>query len=336
MEIQMQGRKYLVIHKLGESRELAWYLCRRIGEAGNRRSRRAGESEISQSRRAEKSGVSQSRRAEESGTHPRQISERGEDHQFRAVQIPSAWIRPELVEYLMDQVHNENFREFVDYATEADHLTFLMDCGFGRSLWDILHEERPSLPERFAMAEGILRHMLLSDYPAYFIYAAMDARRIKRTDAMDFYFDFELSDFLTFQRVDFVLAGRKLAEVLELLFARERNMQALPELETLLYQLRQGGFDSLLPVYQELQKVFSLWSGKEETELADHSLPFRIWDWIKGLGRWTASLFKLAVLALAMAYLVISVRDFIKPEAAGPGFEQIGDLKIGQGEEENS
>lgn len=259
----------------------------------------------------------------------RRIGEAGE-REYRALRISSSAVRPELISYLMEQVHNQSFYEFVDYTTESDFLTVLMDCGQGISMARVLLGEKPSLTQRLAMGRKLLEHMLLSDFPTYFIYAAMGVERIKVSPAMDFGFDFNFSDFLQFESVDFSMASRKLGDVFEILFLAEQKQRAIPELGRLLYGLQHNQYSQLLPIYQEMEAICRNWEGKDEKELENHSFTFRLWEKIKGFGRFFLGLAKLAVILAAAAYLALSIYDFVQPEAPGQVYEQIGDLEIQQ------
>lgn len=284
MEIRMQGKNYLVLHRQGEGQELFQYVCRKEGRA--------------------------------------------EQREYLAVQIPTSRLRREMIRYLAAQERNTNFHEFVDYITDSHNITFMLDYGTGNDLASALRDEQMSLEERTAAAVGIIKHLVLSDFPPYFIHAAMKPERVRKTQAMDFSFAFDVSDFLKFDQVDFPLACQDMAEVLESLFAREQKKRAVPELETFFYQLRHGAFADTLSVYQELLAVTALWSGKEEEELEDKSLAFRIWEKIKGLGRMASAAVKVAAVLLAAAYLGFSIYYALQPEAPGVGYEQIGDLEI--------
>lgn len=284
MNILMQGKRYQVLYKRGEDRDLLQYICRREGRAGNR--------------------------------------------EYLAVQIPTRVLRREMIRYLAAQEKNKNFREFLDYSTNSNDITFILDCGEGSFLAEQLRNEKMLLAERTAVAVGLIKHLVLSDFPPYFIHAAMHPERIKRTQAMDFSFAFDLSDFLQFAQVDFAAACQDIAGVLEMLFSKEQKKQAMPELDAFLFRLRRGEYADLLSVYQELLAVTALWSGKEEDDLEDKSLAFRLWEKIKRLGRFAAGAVKVATVLLAAAYLGYSIYFFIKPEAPGGGYDQIGDLEI--------
>lgn len=257
----------------------------------------------------------------------RKVGEAGE-REYRALRIASSAVWPELVSYLMEQVHSQSFHEFVDYATEADFLTVLMDCGQGVSMARVILGEKPSLAQRLAMGKKLLEHLLLADFPPYFLYAAMGAERIKVNAAMDFGFDFDFSDFLRFETVDFSMACKRMGDVFEILFLQEQKQRAIPELERLVYGLRHNQFSQLLPVFQEMEGICGRWEGRDEKELENHSFGFRLWEKIKGLGRFSVVFAKLAVILAAGAYLALSVYDFMQPERPGQVYDQIGDLEI--------
>lgn len=287
MDIRMQGKNYLVLHRQGEGQDLFQYVCRREGRA--------------------------------------------EGREYLAVQIPTSRLRREMIRYLAAQERNKNFHEFVDYTTDSNFVTFMLDYGMGKDLASALRDEHMSLAERTAVAAGLLRHLVLSDFPPYFIHAAMKPERVRKTRAMDFSFAFDVSDFLEFDQIDFPFACQDIAGVLEGLFASEQKKRAVPELETFFYQLRHGEFADTLSVYQGLLAVTALWSGKEEEELEDKSPAFRIWEKIKGLGRLVAGAVKVAAVLLAVFYLGFSIYYALQPEAPGQGYEQIGDLEIRKG-----
>lgn len=248
-------------------------------------------------------------------------------HMYRAVRIASSAVFAEMIEYLMDLTHNKSFYDFVDYATTAGAVVILLDCGEGRPLASLLREESIPLPERLQMGKKLLERLLISDFPPYFIHAAMDPGRVKMNAAMDFFFDFDLSDFPDFKGADPVSALRQAADVLEALFLPEVKRKALPDLDRLLYGMRRGEYAELLPVYRKMGAIAGLVRGKEE-ELESGSFLFRLWDRLKALGRFLLGAGKAAVVLVFAAYLALSIYHFMQPEPEGRVYEQIGDLQI--------
>ncbi len=256
------------------------------------------------------------------------LSEEVDGREYRAVRIPSSKVTGELIQYLMEQVRQKNFREFINYTTESDSVTILMNCGKGITLEEKIAKERLALRERLELSRGLLSHLVLSDFPAYFLYSAMEIDRIRVTPAMEFSFAFELSDIAYFSRIDMTKALFKLGQVLEFLFSQELKQRSLPELESFLYGMKRGQFSDLLSVYEGFEEICRIRAGREEEPLENHSFPFRLWEWIKWLGRKLKSMIKLGILILAMIYLGLSIYQFVRPESWGPSYDVIGDLEL--------
>lgn len=248
--------------------------------------------------------------------------------EYRAVRIPSELVTGELVRYLMEQVHNKSFREFVNYVTDVKYLTVLMDCGRGTSLEKLLSWERMTLRERLEIGEKLLEHLLLADFPTYFLCAAMDPGRIKVNSAMDFGFDFDLSGLAEFDRADFSMACRQLADTLSALFEPELKRRAIPDMESFLYGLRHGEWETLLSVYQKFLGICREWRDKDEDRLESRSIAFVVWEKIKGLGRFLKTCGKVAMVLLAAAYLALSLHQFIKPDPVRQVYVRIGELEV--------
>ena len=250
------------------------------------------------------------------------------DRTYRALRIPAEQTGGALIRYLMEQVHNRDFREFADYATDAEGVTVFMDCGCGASLSQRLSQETLRLEERLVLAEKLAQHLVLDDFPPYFIHAAMEPGRVKVTDAMEFSFDFELSDFLTWQEADFSVACRDMKKVFSALFESELARRAFPDMERFLYGLDHAEFENMLRVYEQLETICRQWKGRDETALESRSFAFRFWEKLKSLGRLLIKSAKLAVILLAAGYLAYSVYELVQPDPEAQVYERIGDLEI--------
>ena len=143
----------------------------------------------------------------------------------------------------------------------------------------------------------------------------MEPGRVKVTDAMEFSFDFELSDFLTWQEADFSVACRDMKKVFSALFEPELARRAFPDMERFLYGLDHGEFENMLRVYEQLA-------------LESRSFAFRFWEKLKSLGRLLIKSAKLAVILLAAGYLAYSVYELVQPDPEAQVYERIGDLEI--------
>lgn len=252
----------------------------------------------------------------------------GTEGEYRAVRVPSALVSGELIQYLMEQVHKESFHEFVDYATDAEGLYVIMDCGRGILLSQRMKTERMSLRERLETGRRILERLVISDFPDYFIHAAVLPDAVRLTPAMDVSFAFHLGDLDHFAEYDFGKAQEALAVLMETLFEKELSIQSFPDMSQLIRKLRAAEKENLLEVYEEYSGIDALWRTRNEEHLENRSWPFRIWGWMKSLGRILKKLAAVFLVCLAVLYLVLSVQAFFREPEPGVVYERIGDLEI--------
>ncbi len=254
----------------------------------------------------------------------------------RIIRIPLKQVRPSLIAYVSEQLKKDNFADFGDYFTDDQYLYVMMIIGQGIPLSMKLAEERCSLRERFKIGEGILTDLILQDVPDFFFEAAMDPELIRVSRSMDVFFDYDLSRLPCFEEGDFQKGARKLGGVFRLIFENELKLRALPELERLIYEMEHEGFSSYLDIHKAFIPIAEEWSAKEETDLKPGKWSFRLWEKIKMLGRMLKKLALAAILLLALAYLALSIREYVKAPEIQRQYEQIGDLKIQEIQQEES
>ena len=249
---------------------------------------------------------------------------------YRIVRIPLPEVTPELVRYLADIFRKERFRELVQYANEGEYLQVVTDCGSAKakSIRERLAESKVPLKERLAMGEKLLERLILSEVPAFFALSALDDTHIRFTDSLDCCMTFELDQLPDFEKAGTADVIRQVRVVLAGLFRKEIKDGKLPDLEVFLKRIEVGAFRELLPLYTDYRTMAAELSKLDEDKLEPKSLPFRIWEWLKSAFRFLKKLFFLVVILMAVAYLVLSVRNFLAPTEHLAVYNQVGDLQI--------
>lgn len=255
---------------------------------------------------------------------------------YRIVRIPLPEVETGLIRYLSDIYREGSFRELKQYANEGGYLQVVADCGDmkAKTLKEILGEGGLTFRARLALGEKLLERLILSDVPDFFALGAMDTDHVRFTDAMDCSFFFELENLKNFQEADTPQVHRRLRAVLNTLFEKELKDERVPELKPFLDRISQNEFPSSMLLYQAYQPLAAELSLRNEETMEGKSLPFRIWEKIKALFRFLRSLFFVAVILIAIAYLVLSIRNFVSPPAQKDVFKSVGDLQIVSGTEE--
>lgn len=253
-------------------------------------------------------------------------SDSGREYRIARVGLPT--VGGELVRFLMEQIHRENFTDFVDYFTDADYLYVVMNCGHGNPLGQKLSQESCRLEERMEITKNLLEKTVLLDMPPYFLYGAMRSEGIRVAPTLDVEFDYEMNDIAEFDLIGFEQAQRRIGEILEILFGRELELEAFPAMKALIYGVKHGEYTTVLSVHEAFLSIYSERKEKSGQALTPQSLSFRLWERIKKLGILAKKAVYAGILLLALAYLVITVRDFRTPAPAAEIFEKIGTLQI--------
>ena len=249
---------------------------------------------------------------------------------YRLVRIPLREVQPELVRYLADIYREGLFHGLVQYGNETDHFIVVVDCGpaKARSLKDRVGNDVISLQERLTMGEKLLKHLILSSVPVGFAESAMDTDHVFFTDALDCSLVFEMESLEGFAGADKDSMLKKLSKVLGEVFEKELTAQKLPEMKAFLERVSEGEYPGVLGVYHAYRKLEQQLAGIDEKELEPKSLPWRIWEKIKAFAKFLTKCVWVLVILIAVAYLVWSIRNAMKPTQAQDIYQAIGDERI--------
>ena len=258
----------------------------------------------------------------------------------RIVRIPLPEVDTGLIRYLSDIYKAGSFRELVQYANEGGFMQVVVDCGVqkARTLKKILEEGGLSLKARLNMGEKLLERLILSDVPDFFALGAMDTDHVCFTEANDCSFVFELADLKNFEKADTAKVHRKLRSVMDELFAKELKDERVPELKPFFDRISQLEFTTNMALYQAYEPLAAELALRDEDSMEGMSLPYRIWEKIKAAVRFLRGMFFVVVILIAIAYLVLSIRNFVVPPAHKDVYKSVGDLQIVSetAEEENN
>ena len=248
----------------------------------------------------------------------------------RIVRIPLPEVDTGLIRYLSDIYKAGSFRELVQYANEGGYMQVVLDCGAqkARTLKEILEEGGLTLKARLNMGEKLLERLILSDVPDFFALGAMDTDHVCFTEVNDCSFVFELANLKNFEKADTAKVHRKLRFVLDELFAKELKDERVPELRPFLDRISQLEFPTNMALYQAYEPLAAELALRDEDSMEGMSLPYRIWEKIKAAVRFLHSMFFVVVILIAIAYLVLSIRNFVAPPAHKDVYKSVGDLQI--------
>ena len=259
-------------------------------------------------------------------------------HVYRIVMVPPEETGPGLVDWLFKIWKAGRFHELKQYASEGDSLKIVVDCGYEAavSLEEMLDSEPISLKERTHMCTKLLERLILSDVPDFFAIHALDPKTVCYTESMDCCFRFELESLLKYTEADRLKTFQKLRAVMRKLFSQELREKKMPELKSLLDRILQQEFPDMMEIYKAWLPIAEKYADMEESRLEPVSLGTIIWKMVNKVVDFIKKWMGLVIILIALAYLVISIRNFMAPTKQKDVYNAIGDMTIISGTAEET
>jgi len=253
---------------------------------------------------------------------------------YTVLRLPIEKITAEMISFLMAQVNNESFVEFVDYTTDDAYLYLVMSRPEGNSFLEKVKNGELSFSERLLLGKKCLEHFFLSDFSDYFMHSAIRGGVFNINDALDVNFEFDLSDFTEFTDIDISNVASDIALTLGNLFRDELDRVAFAPMKELIDRLNSGSYSALMDIYEEYDAIFKEWNGKESYELKSHTKWDEFKEWLKKATEFLKSAVIYLILIAAFLYLVQSIYQLTRPYEQKTIFDKVGDVFIVNGEEE--
>ena len=250
---------------------------------------------------------------------------------YRIVRIPHDDVTPELMRYLTDISSSENFLELREYSNESDFLCVVVSCGSAKAvtLNEKIAAEQPPFNERLGYIYRLIERLILSDIPVYFAASGLEADRIRFTPALDCSFDFDIHDIQNYGRCDMKNVCSKMAGVITSVMARELRQNSIAELADMVKRLKLHEYDDYLAIFTDFKAIYEKYGdSKQDIVLEDNSFAFRLWDILKDAGTHLKRYAYLLLLAVAVIYLVTTVRNISRPTQRKDIYSAIGDMQI--------
>ena len=238
------------------------------------------------------------------------------------------WIR-RVTKFLMDQMENPNFTDYVSCFFSEECLYVLMKYRAGISLRETLLKAHCGLEGRMAIGKNILEKILLLKMPDYFLQDCLWADRIILSTALEVEFQYELANLPEYESYDFCHVQARLAGIFEELFMPEIQKRVLPDASRFCDALYGGEYADMLEVYQAYQELCRNINEIPPEELKIPRTPsFQIWEKIRRQFGTLKKVCALFLLIAALAFLVYTVSQSGQSGGEKRIFTSIGTLKI--------
>lgn len=242
---------------------------------------------------------------------------------------------------IKDQVLAKNFMIFLEEKIKGEVFSDYWECFWAdgkfyavfsysaqKQLPEKLETERCSLNERAEIAKRILERLLLQNPHPYFAWNALRQKQITVSSSMEVQWNYHLEKIEKFDTYSIQDVAIQIYRIFQLLFEEERNKKLYPELKMYMQQLQQGQQDSYLKLYQDFMTVYAAFQNGKQDDQVPLTFGFRAWQWMKKLLGICKKVLMIAILVLAVLYVVDTFRNNQGDMVVTKIITQIGDLTI--------
>lgn len=254
------------------------------------------------------------------------LKKEGENKFYNVTRQNHDTVSGEEVKFLLEQTKNESFVDFFDYVTKPDYLYVFMRYDQHDTLEGKMANENCKLVERLEIIRKVIEKIIILNMPIYFLNTIMQRDRIFVSRELDITFDYDLRDLAHFDKVTRAQVSGRLAELLKFVFKKEIELKAIDEMEALIRVLEEDKIE----LNEELMRLFHpIYTGyQENTVIVPQTKKFKSWEKIKSLGKYMEVAGKIAVLAIAIAYLGLSIKNLTAESEVNANFTYIGTQEI--------
>lgn len=251
-------------------------------------------------------------------------------HVYRLVMVPPEETDEGLIDWLFGIWQTGTFHELKQYASDRGRLKVVVDCGAESAvpMEELLETDVLSLRERIHMGGKLLERLILSDVPDFFALHTLDPEHVCFTESLDCCLHFELEYLTQYADADTVRVFHRLRAVLRRLFAAELREKKMPELKELLDRILQQEFQDMMEVYRAWLPIADKYAEMDEERLEPRTLGHIIWEKVKAFVNFMKKWVGVAIILIAVAYLVFAIRDFLAPTKQMDVYQSVGDMKI--------
>lgn len=245
------------------------------------------------------------------------------------VRIKDPVLIRESLGFFCRQAENRAFTDFEECAVDKEELLLIFADPQGEPLEKKLTGEYTGLPERLTIGKHILERMILQNIPPYFAcrFLKKEAVWVKRSLDVSFYYDTAGAE----RGEDFGMGEVRemLSRLLAWMFAKELDKKMLAPMERFLEELSGNALTDYIGIYRRFEEVREeILALPPEAFVMPKTWIFRLWDRIRRLFKPLKKILALALLVVALAYMIWTIRLSSEPAASMDLIRQIGSLQI--------
>lgn len=252
----------------------------------------------------------------------------GENAAYILICITDIALAKHMTLFLEEKVKGTTFTDYLECFQEDGAFYMVFSYSLWETLTERLQREFCSRKERAEIAKGLLEKLLLLNPHPYFAWNLLNPKQITVSRSLEVGFQYHLEQLGKFESYTIKEVGKRLSQVLRLLFAEEEKNHLYPFLEAYLKQLEQGELSSYLELYKSFITVYEELLTKETKNIVPETFWFRLWRRIKKILVFLKKILAIAIIAVTILYVVKELGDDSASRVMSQNIRQIGDLTI--------
>jgi hypothetical protein len=253
-------------------------------------------------------------------------------NRYRVLRLKSKDLTYQLISVFMELKEQSSFTDFYDCFSKDGFLYLVFLHNDYPLLVKKLDNERCELKERLEIGKTLLEHILMLNMPDFILYDALSESGVTVSPALEVQFNYSLTSIRQYQTIGISEVKKRICILFTHLFEYELKKEASGDIEDFITELKELEFKNYFEIFKKYEALYEkLSTGDLIQKIKPHTFLFRLWDRIKGLGKYVKPLVSAAIVLLIAGYLIYSIMNKKVDEATVFNFEQIGTVTIDNG-----
>ena len=243
----------------------------------------------------------------------------------RVMSIKDRAYFPGLVSWLTETVNKDTFTDYIEHFNFNSSLCIVMRYTQGLTLSDKLATESLSILERAEIGRRILEKIVLQEIPDYFLSKCIDPGCIIVSPDLTVNFNYPIDDIIGSRQCN---AMECIDKLLRLLFARELERKVPEPVIAFFDKLPELLELTVIEIYSEYHDMLGKLTENPDVEEEPQSIWYKIWNNAKKVWRVLKKIIMLALVVLAVIYLIMTIDGVKSSNVRKANFDRIGTVTI--------
>lgn len=251
---------------------------------------------------------------------------------YRIIRVKDRKIIYELLPFFVELREHTVFSDYCGCFSKDGFLNLIFACSEQPDLFSKLDNERCMLRERIDIGKNLLEKILMLNMPDFILYDALAEENVTVSKALDVSFNYQLLSLKNHGVLGISDVSERLLVLFKKLFEYELLREASIDIQAFIDELSAKSYSNYFEIYKSYEELYDkLLTGELIAAIRPNTFLFRLWDRIKGFGKYVKPILTVLVLLLIAGYLLYTIMHKPVDAAKVFNYEQIGTVEISTG-----